>query len=147
MITCVALVNLAQVALAEGRVEECENHLAEGVSVTAAMGTYVNMEICLALLAVASAEQHRWRRAAILLGAAAGMRAMLGAPIHDSYLFDSRILKQTNKAVREALGGDAYQHATLIGSRMDLEDAAAFVSASFTADSADDATAESTAGA
>jgi predicted ATPase/DNA-binding XRE family transcriptional regulator len=127
MITCVALINLAQVELAQDRPEECEAHLAECVSLTAGMNTAVNMEISLALLAVAAVQRKRWRRAAVLLGAAARMRFLLGVPIHDSYLFDAQVLERTDQAVRDALGAEAYDHAVRIGSRMDLAGAVALV--------------------
>jgi predicted ATPase/DNA-binding XRE family transcriptional regulator len=127
MITCVALVNLSQVALAEERVEEAEAHLAECIEITAGMGTLVNMEVGLALLAVASSAGERWRIAAVLLGAAGRMRDLLGSPIHDSYLLDQRLLDRTSGAVRAAMGHDDYLAAVARGSRMDLEGVARFV--------------------
>jgi hypothetical protein len=127
MITCVALVNLSQVALAEERVEEAEAHLAECIEITAGMGTLVNMEVGLALLAVASSAGERWRTAAVLLGAAGRMRDLLGSPIHDSYLLDQRLLDRTSGAVRAAMGHDDYLAAVARGSRMDLEGVARFV--------------------
>jgi predicted ATPase/transcriptional regulator with XRE-family HTH domain len=127
MITCVALVNLSQVALAEGRVDEAETHLAECIALTARMGTLVNMEVGLALLAVTSSARRRWRTAAVLLGAAERMRELLGAPIHDSYLLDPRLLDETADTVRASLGEDDFRAAVRDGSRMDPESAARFV--------------------
>ena len=127
MITCVALVNLSQVALAEERVAEAEANLAECIAITAGMGTLVNMEVGLALLAVTSSAIQRWRTAAVLLGAADRMRDLLGAPIHYSYLLDRRLLDRTADTVRAAIGEADYLDAVAQGSQMDLEAAAEFV--------------------
>ncbi|WP_432478240.1 ATP-binding protein [Nocardioides sp. GXQ0305] len=130
MITCVALINLAQVSLAEGNVDECEAHLVECVDITVGMHTHVNMEICLALLAVTAAERHEWRTSATLLGAAERMRELLGAPIHDSYLVDLGLLDRAATRVRQALGAESYEEARRRGALVDLDAAAELVAAS-----------------
>jgi tetratricopeptide (TPR) repeat protein len=127
MITSVALINLSQVALAEGQVEEAEAHLSECISLAAAMDTLVNMEVGLTLLAVASAARERWRTAAVLLGAAARMHDLLGAPIHDSYLIDPSVPPRTAEVVERALGRQNYLDAYERGSGMGLARAAEYV--------------------
>jgi hypothetical protein len=129
MITCVALINLAQVSLAEGNVDECEDHLVECVDLTVGMRTHVNMEICLALLAVAAAERREWRTSATLLGASERMRELLGAPIHDSYLVDRHLLDRTATRVWQVLGVGDYEEARQRGAQLDLDAAADLVAA------------------
>jgi hypothetical protein len=55
------------------------------------------------------------------------MRELLGAPIHDSYLLDPRLLDETADTVRASLGEDDFRAASRDGSRMNPESAARFV--------------------
>jgi hypothetical protein len=130
MVTCVALVDLARVALAEDRVDDAEAHLVECLGLAGQMRTLVNLEVALSLLAVSSSTRRRWRTAAVLLGAAHRMGTVLGAPIHESYLLDPLLLDGTERAVRTALGEEVYEEAFGSGDRMSRDDVARFVATS-----------------
>ena len=122
MVISVGLVNLAQAALLEDRVEEAESHLKEGLALTRGMGTQVNLGVILSLLAVAAGRRHDWPAAAALLGAAERIAETPGARIHDSYLHDQDALTDTRAAACSVMGEVAFDEAFASGRSVNVDD-------------------------
>jgi tetratricopeptide (TPR) repeat protein len=121
MLTCVALINLAQAAVAQHDDAAAESALHECVQLSTGMNSHVNMELIDLLLATTAARRNDWVRCAVLLGCARRCGQLTGTPIHASYLYDPSLLTTTRSAAAAALGPPAFDEAFRRGHAMTLE--------------------------
>jgi predicted ATPase/transcriptional regulator with XRE-family HTH domain len=118
--TYVALYNLAQASLALGDDAAARRHIEEGIALSEETRDLANLAFLLETLAVVESRAGRPERVASLLGAAAGLREVVGAEVYAYYLPDESLGEQAELAARQALGDDAYDDAVDAGRALDL---------------------------
>ena len=104
----VALFNLSQAAIAQGRLEVARDHLHEGIRLTQETGDLANLAYFLEALAVVEHEGGDPQRVGVLLGAGEAAREAVGGQVYGYYVPDEALRERCVAASREALGPDAY---------------------------------------
>jgi hypothetical protein len=123
--TYVALFGLIQAALTEGRDADARRFLQEGIELSDQTGDLANLAYFLESLAGVEGVAGRHERAAVLLGAAEGMRERVGAAVYGYYLPDPARRATAEDHARRALGGDGLARATAAGRALTPEGAVA----------------------
>lgn len=109
--TYVALYNLAQAALALGEDAVARRHVETGLRLSGETGDLANLAYFAETLAVIEGRAGRPDRVAGLLGAAAGLRARVGADVYAYYLPDPALREAAEARAREGLGDQAFAEA------------------------------------
>jgi predicted ATPase/transcriptional regulator with XRE-family HTH domain len=118
--TYVGLYNLAQSCIALGDDGGARRHIEEGIALSEQTRDLANLAYLLETLAVVESRADRAERVATLLGAAAGLREVVGAEVYAYYLPDESLGEAAELAARKALGDDAYDDALDAGRALDL---------------------------
>jgi hypothetical protein len=118
--TYVALFGLVQAALAEGRTAAAREHLVEGIELSEETGDLANLAFFVESLAVVEGAEGRHARAALLLGAARGLRDRVGSEVYGYYLPDPALRARAEEVARAELGDDAVVDALAAGAGLDL---------------------------
>ena len=112
-----ALVNLGEIAEAEGRVEDAYGHYRDSLALYAALGYNIAIAYSMEVLAGLDCNHMgRPSRAATLLGAADALREAMAAPIE---AFNAERLQRDLAATRVALGDEAFDSAFREGRELD----------------------------
>ncbi|HEU0101213.1 MAG TPA: helix-turn-helix domain-containing protein [Mycobacteriales bacterium] len=104
----VALYNLSQASIAQGRHDEARQHLSEGIRLTDETGDLPNLVYLLESLAVVEAAEGEAHRVAVLLGAAEAVRESVGPHVYGYYKPDEALRERAAAAAQAALGEDVY---------------------------------------
>lgn len=104
LVTYIALFNLAQAAVAQGDLRRAEDMLRHGVQLSQETGDRPNTSHFLEALAVVEGQAGRWEQAALLTGAAEGVRASVLGSGYNYYLPDTELRERTMTQARAALG-------------------------------------------
>ncbi len=121
-----ALHNLTQVALARGETRTARAWVLESVELSRVTRDRANLAYCLDSLAEIEAREGTHLAAAVLFGAADGLRVALGAWSYLYYMASEEDREGTMGTVREALGQLAFAQAFAEGQAMDVDEALAF---------------------
>jgi tetratricopeptide (TPR) repeat protein len=119
--TYVALYNLAQARIALGEYADARRHVEEGIALSEQTRDLANLAYLLETLAVVESRDGHVERVATLLGAAAGLREIVGADVYAYYLPDDSLRVAAEATARDALGEDAYEDAADAGRALDLD--------------------------
>lgn len=106
LVTYIALFNLAQAATAQGDLRRAEDLLRQGVQLSQETGDRPNTSHFLEALAVCEGQAGRWEQAALLAGAAEGVRASVLGSGYNYYLPDTELRDRTMAQARAVLGGE-----------------------------------------
>lgn len=106
--TYVALYNLAQADLAQGDDLAARRHVETGIRLSGQTGDLANLAYFAETLAVVEGRAGRSEQAAVLLGAAAGLRARVGADVYAYYLPDPGLREAVEASARDDLGAAAF---------------------------------------
>jgi hypothetical protein len=115
-------VTFGELALRAGDLPQVVIRAREALQQFLTLGTSVDSAIALELLALAAGGAGKKRRAARLLGAAAAVRILVGAPLAEAGGED---IAQAAAAARAALGEEAWAEAYAAGLALSLEEAVA----------------------
>jgi predicted ATPase/DNA-binding XRE family transcriptional regulator len=118
--TYVALYNLAQASIALGDHARARRLVEEGVVLTEQTRDLANLAYLLETLAVVDSHEGNAERVAALLGAAAGLREIVGANVYAYYLPDDSLREAAESAARRDLGEDAFEDAADAGRALDV---------------------------
>jgi hypothetical protein len=113
--TYVALFGLVQAELAEGRPAVARVHLMEGIELSEQTGDLANLAFFVESLAVVDGAAAAHHRAAVLLGAAEGLRERVGSEVYGYYLPDPALRARAEAAARAELGDTAVEDALAAG--------------------------------
>jgi tetratricopeptide (TPR) repeat protein len=119
--TYVGLYNLAQARIALGDYEQARRHVEDGILLSEEVRDLANLAYLLETLAVVESHAGRPERVAELIGAAAGLREVVGANVYAYYLPDESLGAAAADSARRALGDDAYEDAVDAGRALDLD--------------------------
>jgi predicted ATPase/DNA-binding XRE family transcriptional regulator len=119
----VARYNLSQVELARGDHAAARRHLDEGMRLSLKTGDHANLAYILDAMAVLEAAEERHARVPLLLGAAQGIREVVGARGYGFYRPDRAAAAAAEADARAHLGGDRYDDALDVGRGLRVEDA------------------------
>ncbi len=122
----VALFNLSEVALAQGRFEDARGHLHEGIALTRETRDLANLTYFLDALTVVTAAAGEHSRVAVLVGAAEAVRETAGAPVYGYYRPDAALRDAAAAQARQALGDDAYGDTVDAGRALSPDEAIAY---------------------
>jgi hypothetical protein len=136
LISCIALYNLSQVALADEDHERARSHLREGIELSSRSRDAANLAYFFESLSVVDGIEGHPQRVATLLGAAESMREIAGADVYGYYQSDRDKTAQAAGHALAALGADAYDDHLDAGRALDLDDAVAYALHSDTSTSA-----------
>jgi hypothetical protein len=120
LVTYVALFGLVQAELAQGRPAAAREHLVEGIRLSEETGDLANLAFFLESLAVVDGGTGDHRRAALLLGAARGLRERVGSTVYGYYLPDPALRARVEDEARTHLGNDALTEALDAGHALDV---------------------------
>jgi predicted ATPase len=118
--TYVALYNLAQAQIALGDYAQARRHVEDGIRLSEETRDLANLAYLLETLAVVEARDDHPERVATLLGAAAGLREVVGANVYAYYLPDVTLREAAETTARASLGEDTYEDAADNGRALDL---------------------------
>jgi len=118
----IALNNLGHVAHDQGNEDQAEALYQESLTLYRGVGEKLGVASCLEGVALVAQAHERFERAVLLHGAAAGLRTAIGAPIPP---VDRTTREHTVRALREALGEDAFAAEWAAGQALSLEQAIA----------------------
>ncbi|CCH86616.1 Transcriptional regulator, winged helix family (fragment) [Modestobacter italicus] len=118
--TYVALFGLVQAELAEGRPAAAREHLVEGIELSEQTGDLANLAFFVESLAVVEGAAGAHDRAAVLLGAAHGLRERVGSEVYGYYLPDPALRSRAEAQARAALGDPAVEDALATGQDLDV---------------------------
>ena len=116
----VALFGLVQVDLAEGRPAAAREHLVEGIELSEQTGDLANLAYFVESLAGVEGAAGAHERAAVLLGAARGLRDRVGSDVYGYYLPDPQRRARAEADARAVLGDDAAEDALATGAALDV---------------------------
>jgi predicted ATPase len=117
-------VELGTLAFAQGRLEEARALLEEGLELSLAAHSTRNVTLCLAAFAQLALVEGDAERAALLAGAAEGLRRRVGL---GAWPLLRRGEAEVVARVRQALGPDRFEEVFAAGSRLTLREAVAAV--------------------
>jgi predicted ATPase/transcriptional regulator with XRE-family HTH domain len=120
LVTYVALFGLVQAELAEGRPAVAREHLVEGIRLSEETGDVANLAFFLESLAVVDGGTGDHGRAALLLGAARGLRERVGSSVYGYYLPDAALRERVEEQARAALGDAALADTLDAGHSLDV---------------------------
>ena len=106
--TYVALYNLSQAAITTGDHRRARQLLEEGITLSEQTGDMANLAYFLEALAVVESADAQQQRVAVLLGAAASLRAEVGANIYAYYRPDEARREAAERGARGALADSVY---------------------------------------
>ena len=118
--TYVALFGLVQAELAEDRLAAAREHLVEGIELSEETGDLANLAFFVESLAGLEGAAGAHDRAAVLLGAARGLRERVGSEVYGYYLPDPTRRARAEAEARAALGDDAAEEALAAGAALDV---------------------------
>ena len=121
----VARYNLSQVELARGDHAEARHHLDEGMRLSLKTGDHANLAYFLDAMAVLEAAEGIHARVPLLLGAAQGIREVVGARGYGFYRPDPEAGAAAESEARTHLGADRYDDALDVGRGLRPEEAVA----------------------
>lgn len=116
--TYVALFGLVQAALAEDRPAAARAHLEEGIELSEQTGDLANLAFFVESLAVVEETDGAPERAAVLLGAAQGLRDRVGSEVYGYYLPDPALRARAEAGARAVLGDDAVAESLAAGAAL-----------------------------
>jgi tetratricopeptide (TPR) repeat protein len=119
-----AQVQLGILALARGRLEEAQALLEEGLELSLATHSTRNLTLCLTALAQLGLVAGDQERAALLAGAAEGLRQRVGLR---AWPLQRQGEAQMVAQIRQALGADRFDQAFAAGARLSRREAVAAV--------------------
>jgi predicted ATPase/DNA-binding XRE family transcriptional regulator len=119
----VARYNLSQVELARGDHAEARHHLDEGMRLSLKTGDHANLAYFLDATAVLEAAEGVHARVPLLVGAAQGIREVVGARGYGFYRPDPEAAAAAESEARSHLGGDRYDDALDVGRGLRPEEA------------------------
>jgi predicted ATPase len=119
----IALYNLSQVELTRGRYDEARRHLHEGMRLSLETGDHANLAYFLDAMAVLAAADGAHARVPLLLGAAQGIREVIGARGYHYYRPDPESVGASEREARAHLGADRYDDALDVGRGLRPEEA------------------------
>ena len=117
-----AQVQLGILALARGRPEEARPLLDEGLELTLAAHSTRNVDLCLTAFAQLALVQGEAERAALLAGAAEGLRQRVGLR---AWPLQQQGEAQLVAAIRQALGADRFDQNFAAGAQLNRQQAIA----------------------
>jgi hypothetical protein len=117
-------VQLGILALARGRLEEARALLEEGLELSLATHSTRNLTLCLTALAQLGLVAGDQERAALLAGAAEGLRQRVGLR---AWPLQRQGEAQMVAQIRQALGADRFDQAFAAGARLSRREAVAAV--------------------
>jgi predicted ATPase/transcriptional regulator with XRE-family HTH domain len=118
--TYVALFGLVQAELAEGRPAEARGHLVEGIELSEQTGDLANLAFFVESLAVVEGASGAHERAAVLLGAAGGLRDRVGSEVYGYFLPDPALRAEAEARARAELGNAAVDEGLAAGAGLDV---------------------------
>jgi hypothetical protein len=118
--TYVALFGLVQAELAEGRLEAAREHLVQGIELGEQTGDVANLAFFVESLAGVEGAAGEHQRAAVLLGAAQGLRDRVGSQVYGYYLPDPALRARAEELARAELGDDEVDRALAEGAALDV---------------------------
>jgi predicted ATPase/transcriptional regulator with XRE-family HTH domain len=118
--TYVALFGLVQAELAEDRPAAAREHLIEGIELSEETGDLANLAFFVESLAGLEGAAGAHERAAVLLGAARGLRERVGSEVYGYYLPDPMRRARAEEEARVALGDDAVEEALATGAALEV---------------------------
>lgn len=118
--TYIALYNLSQAAIAAGDHPRARQLLEEGIALSEQTQDMANLAYFLEALAVVESADAQQQRVAVLLGAAAALRATVGANVYAYYRPDETRREAAERGAREILGGPAYDEAVRAAATMEV---------------------------
>ena len=118
--TYVALFGLVQAELAEGRPAQAREHLVEGIELSEQTGDLANLAFFVESLAVVEGAAGAHDQAAVLLGAARGLRDRVGSEIYGYYLPDPALRTAAEARARAQLGDEAVEQGMAAGAGLDV---------------------------
>jgi tetratricopeptide (TPR) repeat protein len=118
--TYVALFGLVQAALAEDRPAAAREHLVEGIELSEETGDLANLAFFVESLAVVEEAAGAHDRAAVLIGAARGLRDRVGSEVYGYYLPDPALRARAEAGARARLGDDAVEELLAGGAALDV---------------------------
>lgn len=118
--TYVALYNLAQARIALGDFDRAREHVEQGVVLSEQTRDLANLAYLLETLAVIESHDQHPERVAALLGAATGLREIVGANVYAYYLPDHSLREAAEETARRELGEDAFEDAADAGRALDF---------------------------
>jgi predicted ATPase/DNA-binding XRE family transcriptional regulator len=121
----VARYNLSQVELARGDHAEARHHLDEGMRLSLKTGDHANLAYFLDAMAVLEAAEGTHARVPLLLGAAQGIREVVGARGYGFYRPDPAAAAAAESEARSHLGADRFDDALDVGRGLRPEEAVA----------------------
>jgi tetratricopeptide repeat protein len=116
----VALFGLVQVELAGNRWAAAREHLVEGIELSEETGDLANLAYFVESLAGVEGASGAHERAAVLLGAASGLRDRVGSDVYGYYLPDPALRARAEAGARAALGDLALEAALDSGAALDV---------------------------
>jgi glycosyltransferase involved in cell wall biosynthesis len=119
----VALFTLSQAAIVSGDHALAREHLQEGLRLTVETRDLANLAYFLEALAVVEAGTGSLARVPVLVGAAEGVRELVGGEVYGYYQPDPALLAGAVTASRAALGDDAYDDALDGGRALSADEA------------------------
>jgi ATP/maltotriose-dependent transcriptional regulator MalT len=117
-------VQLGILALVRGRPEEARALLDEGLELSLATHSTRNLTLCLTAFAQLAFVEGDGERAALLAGAAEGLRRRVGLR---AWPLQQQGEAQTAAQIRQALGADRFDEAFAAGARLNRQEAVAAV--------------------
>jgi tetratricopeptide (TPR) repeat protein len=118
--TYVALFGLVQAELAEGRPAQAREHLVEGIELSEQTGDLANLAFFVESLAVVEGASGAHDRAAVLLGAARGLRDRVGSEVYGYYLPDPALRTGAEARARAERGDAAVDRGLAAGAGLDV---------------------------
>lgn len=122
----IALYNLSQVSSARDDHVSARRHLEEGMRLSVETGDLANLTYFCDALAVVEAAVRDFARVPMLLGAAEGMREVVGNAQFGYYRPDEEAGRRAAAVAFEALGAEAYEDAKDAGRGMEPDDTVRF---------------------
>ena len=124
--TYIALYNLSQVAASRGESTVARRHLEEGLRLSMETRDLANLAHFLEVLAVVEGSERAHDRVPVLLGAAQGIREMIGTVGYGYYRPDQELAQRAEGEARERLGDDTFDDALDAGRTLEAGQAVAF---------------------
>jgi predicted ATPase/transcriptional regulator with XRE-family HTH domain len=124
--TYVALYNLSQAAIARGDHAGARRHLEEGIELSEQTQDLANLAYFLEALAVVESAAERHQRVAVLLGAAASLRAAVGSNVYVYYRPEESLRESAERRARAVLGPADHHEAVDAGATMGVADMIAY---------------------
>ena len=113
--TYLALLKLAQAALAVDDDATARRHVEEGIALSGQTRDLANLAFLLETLAVIESRAGDHHRVAVMLGAAGGLRETVRSTVFSYYQPDEALRTSAEQSAREALGDAAYDEAVRSG--------------------------------